>query len=158
MYYLTSQQRKLLLLNGTAENRNQDSPPVALLSIPAIQGHFLISKITDDKSPLVFGLLEFSDGKPHVGFFLLDDLIALGEKCEIENDEFFDPKFPLSVYIDAAEARRGISINEHFLQGYSNTSASEKKYLAVMVDLAHTGPVIRHHGLIKLATQPQKNS
>ena len=94
--------RSRLLANGAAECETDHIPVVKLFN-PCGAAVWLITEMMDDGDTL-FGLCDLGFGTPELGYVSLAEIerarnsLGLG----IERDLYFAPRFPLSVYAEAA--------------------------------------------------------
>lgn len=107
--------RARLLANGAAE-RETDHVPVAKLFNPCGATTWIITEMMADGDTL-FGLADLGFGCPELGYVSLAEIesvkgpLGLG----IERDLYFAPRFPLSVYAEAARRAGHITEDERSL-------------------------------------------
>ena len=102
MELVTPELRDALLANG----RTPDSDPVPPLKLfnPTGAGTWLVTELDPDDPSVGFGLADLGFGCPELGSFSLDELqsfqgpFGLG----IERDLWFEGRWPISVYAEAA--------------------------------------------------------
>ena len=108
MQLITSALREQLLANGA--RRDADHVPVLKLFNPVGAATWLITEMDPDENDHLFGLADLGLGFPELGGISLSELEAyrgpLG--LGIERDLYFRPKFPLSIYTEAARGARRI--------------------------------------------------
>ena len=103
MKLLTKALRERLLKNGT--NRDQDHAPPLKVFNPTGAATWLFSELDEDGDTL-FGLADLGFGTPELGYSRLSELAAVRVRfgLGLERDLHFTPRFPLSVYTEAARA------------------------------------------------------
>ena len=107
--------RARLLANGAAE-RETDHVPVVKLFNPCGAATWLITEMMADGDTL-FGLADLGFGCPELGYVSLAEIesvkgpLGLG----IERDLPFAPRFPLSVYAEAARLAGYLTEDERLL-------------------------------------------
>ena len=103
MKLLTKALRERLLKNG--RNRDQDHPPPLKMFNPCGAATWLFSELDEDGDTL-FGLADLGFGTPELGYSSLGEIAAIRVRfgLGIERDLHFRPKFPLSIYTEAARA------------------------------------------------------
>ena len=104
MELITPAQREKLLANGA--NRGADHEPVVKLFNPCGAGTWLVTELDTEDTSVAFGLADLGFGSPEVGSFSLEELEAFKGPfgLGIERDLYFEGKFSLSVYAEAARA------------------------------------------------------
>ena len=108
MQLITPALREQLLANGA--RRDADHVPVLKLFSPVGSATWLITEMDPDDNDYLFGLADLGLGFPELGGIGLCELqsfrgpLGLG----IERDLYFRPKFPLSIYTEAARSARRI--------------------------------------------------
>lgn len=116
MILITDDLRTQLLANGAAEVET-DHVPVLKLFNPVGAATWLLTELDADGDTL-FGLCDLGFGFPELGSISLAELqsikapLALG----IERDLYFKPRFPLSVYAEAARLSGHITETEQLLR------------------------------------------
>ena len=105
MELITSAQREKLLANGA--NRDADHMPVVKLFNPCGAGTWLVTELDPEDTSVAFGLADLGFGCPEAGSFSLKELEAFQGPfgLGIERDLYFEGKFSLSVYAEAARRR-----------------------------------------------------
>ena len=104
MELITPEQREQLTANGA--DRGADHTPVLKLFNPCGAGAWLVIELDPEDASIAFGLADLGFGTPEVGSFSIQELesfrgpFGLG----IERDLYFEGKFSLSVYAEAARA------------------------------------------------------
>ena len=100
MELVTPVMREKLLANGA------DHMPVVKLFNPCGAGTWLVTELDHEDSSVAFGLADLGFGCPEAGSFSLEELEALKGPfgLGIECDLYFEGKFSLSVYAEAARA------------------------------------------------------
>ena len=108
--------RDRLLANGATE-REPDHVPVVKLFEPTGAATWLITEMMPDEPDILFGLCDLGFGCPELGYVSLAELesvkgpLGLG----IERDLHFEPRFPLSVFAEAARIAGRITEAERAL-------------------------------------------
>lgn len=108
--------RTRLLANGTAETET-DHVPVVKLFVPWGAATWIITEMMEDGDTL-FGLCDLGFGAPELGYVSLAEIESIDGPfgLRIERDLYFRPRFPLSVYADAARLATGITESELLLR------------------------------------------
>lgn len=111
MKLLTKSQREQLLSNG--RNRDRDNFPVVKFFNPCGAATWLISELDPDDGDTLFGLADLGFGTPELGYSSLAEMsaIPLAYDLGIERDLHFKPKFPMSIYAEAARAAGRIVVS-----------------------------------------------
>ena len=104
MELVTPEIREKLLANGA--QRGTDHKPVVKLFNPCGAGTWLVTELDPEEPSIAFGLADLGFGCPEAGSFSLDELEAFKGPfgLGIERDLYFEGKFSLSVYAEAARA------------------------------------------------------
>ncbi|MCY3824175.1 MAG: DUF2958 domain-containing protein [Nitrospinae bacterium] len=104
MELITSEQREQLLANGA--KRGADHTPVVKLFNPSGAGTWLVTELDPEDASIAFGLADLGFGTPEIGSFSLQELQAFRGPfgLGIERDLYFEGKFGLSAYAEAARA------------------------------------------------------
>ena len=104
MELITSEQREQLLANGA--QRGADHTPVVKLFNPCGAGTWLLTELDPEDESIAFGLADLGFGTPEIGSFSLCELEAFQGPfgLGIERDLYFEGKFTLAVYAEAARA------------------------------------------------------
>ena len=108
MQLITPELREQLIANG--KRRDDDHVPVVKFFNPVGAATWLVTEMDPDENDYLFGLADLGMGFPELGGIGLSELqsyrgpLGLG----IERDLYFRPKFPISVYAEAARRARGI--------------------------------------------------
>lgn len=107
--------RARLLANGAVEQET-DHVPVVKLFNPCGAATWLITELMADGDTL-FGLCDLGFGCPELGYVSLAEIesIKLPLGLHIERDLYFEARFPLSVYAEAARIAGCITEAEHLL-------------------------------------------
>ncbi|PBC07319.1 DUF2958 domain-containing protein [Mesorhizobium sp. WSM3859] len=105
-----------LLANG-ASDTEADHFPVVKLFDPTGPATWLLSELDADGDTL-FGLCDLGFGFPELGSVSLAELQSVKGRLGlgIERDLFFQARFPLSVYAEAARHARHITEDERLLR------------------------------------------
>jgi hypothetical protein len=108
--------RAQLLANGAAATET-DHVPVVKFFDPTGAATWLITEMMPDQPDLLFGLCDLGLGCPELGYVSLSELQSVKGKLGLglERDLHFRPRFPLSVYAEAARSAGGIIETECLL-------------------------------------------
>lgn len=104
MELVTPEQREQLLANGA--RRGADHVPLVKLFNPTGAGTWLVTELDPEDESIAFGLADLGFGTPEVGSFSIKELEAFKGPfgLGIERDLYFEGKFTLSAYAEAARA------------------------------------------------------
>ena len=104
MELVTPEQREQLIANGA--KRGADHVPVLKLFNPCGAGTWLVTELDPEDASVAFGLADLGFGTPEIGSFSLEELNAFQGPfgLGIERDLYFEGKFTLAVYAEAARA------------------------------------------------------
>ena len=108
MQLVTPELREQLIANG--KRREEDHVPVVKFFNPVGAATWLITEMDPDENDHLFGLADLGMGFPELGSVSLSELqgyrspLGLG----IERDLYFRPRYPLSVYTEAARSAQRI--------------------------------------------------
>ena len=108
MQLVTPELHKQLIANG--KRRDGDHVPVVKFFNPIGAATWLVTDMDPDEHDHIFGLADLGMGFPELGWISLSELqdykgpLGLG----IERDLYFKPRYPISVYAEAARAARRI--------------------------------------------------
>ena len=104
MELVTPEQREQLIANGA--KRGADHVPVLKLFNPCGAGTWLVTELDTEDTSIAFGLADLGFGTPEIGSFSLEELNAFQGPfgLGIERDLYFEGKFTLAVYAEAARA------------------------------------------------------
>jgi hypothetical protein len=107
--------RALLLANGAVECETDHIPVVKLFN-PCGAAVWLITEMMDDGDTL-FGLCDLGFGSPELGYVSLAEIESVKNSLGLgmERDLYFVPRFPLSVYTEAARIAGHITEAEDLL-------------------------------------------
>ena len=117
MKLFTDEQYQQLLKNGADPDKNY--PPVAHLFMPWGRAEWLISEINPKFPHIAFGLCDLGMGSPELGYVDLEELKAVRAgpfQLGIENNDHFEAKYPMSIYVAASKVAGAISRNEPLLR------------------------------------------
>jgi hypothetical protein len=108
--------RACLLANGAAE-RETDHLPVVKLFNPCGAATWLLTEMMEDGDTL-FGLCDLGFGAPELGYASFAEIQSVKGPfgIGIERDLYFRPRFPISVYAEAARVASGITEAETLLR------------------------------------------
>lgn len=123
--FLTKEILEKLLANGSTENRDKDHFPVVKIFTPDAQATWLLTELLPDDTDTAYGLCDLGLGFPELGYVSLFELrVVRGHlKLPVERDEYFEAKYPLSVYAKAALLKGRITDDPETLE----QAAKEKK-------------------------------
>ncbi len=96
-----------------------DPMPVAKFFNPVGSALWLITEMVDDHQDALFGLCDLGQGFPELGYVSLselEDIDLMGGAFTIERDLYFTPKFPISVYAQAATSSSRITLEYSALE------------------------------------------
>lgn len=118
MFLLTEEQIKQLNENGLPDNRDKDHFPVVKLFTPDAAATWLLTELDHEDPGIAFGLCDLGMGYPELGYVSLDELNNVRGYLglPIEQDKYFEAKFPLSVYAEAARRMSEITENMKLLE------------------------------------------
>ena len=108
MQLVTPEIRERLIANGNS--RDSDHVPVVKFFNPIGAATWLVTDMDPDEHDHIFGLADLGMGFPELGWISLSELqdykgpLGIG----IERDLYFKPRYPISVYAEAARAARRI--------------------------------------------------
>ena len=104
MELVTPEQREQLLANGA--RRGADHVPVVKLFNPCGAGTWFVTELDPEDESIAFGLADLAFNTPEVGSFSLSELEAFKGPfgLGIERDLYFEAKYTLSAYAEAARA------------------------------------------------------
>jgi len=107
--------RAWLLANGAVEQET-DHVPVIKLFNPCGAATWLITEMMEDGDTL-FGLMDLGFGTPELGYASLAEIESVKNPLGlgIERDLYFEARFPLSVYAEAASIAGSIIETETML-------------------------------------------
>ncbi len=116
MKLFTEAQMRQLLKNG--DSSDDDHVPVVKLFTPDAACTWLLTDIDPKDPDYAFGLCDLGLGFPELGSVYLPEIKALRGKLglPVERDKFFEGRYPISVYAEAARANQAITLNEEELQ------------------------------------------
>ena len=102
MELLTPEIREKLLANG--RSRKSDHTPVVRFFNPAGAGTWLVTDADPEDTDIVFALADLGMGSPELGSVRLSEIQAFRGPfgLGIERDLYFEPRYPISVYAEAA--------------------------------------------------------
>ncbi|MBK7853708.1 MAG: DUF2958 domain-containing protein [Bacteroidetes bacterium] len=115
MELFTKEQQEQLVRNGSPQHSGKDHNPVVKLFTPDAQCTWLITEMIDDKT--LFGLCDLGMGFPELGYINIEELKSVRGllSLPIERDLFFEAKYPISVYAEAARWNQCVLYNEREL-------------------------------------------
>ena len=102
MKLLTKTHRAQLLANG--RNRDRDHRPVVKFFDPSGSATWLFTELDPEDGDTLFGLAGLGSGNPELGYSSLAEIASV--RCRfglgIERDLYFEPRYSLAVYAEAA--------------------------------------------------------
>jgi hypothetical protein len=109
MILIPEELRPQLLANG--HDTENDHVPVVKLFDPCGAATWLISAIEPDDPDILFGLCDLGLGFPELGSVRLSELESVRGRLGlgIERDLYFEGRYPLLVYAEAASVRDAIT-------------------------------------------------
>lgn len=114
MILLTDDLRQHLLANGA--NSDADHMPVVKLFDPCGAATWLLTELDPEDEDTLFGLCDLGMGFPELGTVSLAELQSVKGRLGlgIERDLFFQGRYPISVYAEAASVASVITtVSEH---------------------------------------------
>ena len=115
MILIPDELRPQLLANG--RDPEHDHFPVVKVFNPCGAATWLISAIEPDDTDILFGLCDLGMGFPELGSVRLSELESVRGRLGlgIERDLFFQAKYPLLVYAEAASEAEVITTSPELL-------------------------------------------
>lgn len=109
--FLTKEQYQKLLANGAPEETGKDHVPVVKLFTPDAQASWLLTELIPNVFDIAFGLCDLGLGFPELGYVSLNELAGIRGRLglSVEQDTHFEGKYPLSVYVKAANLKSCIT-------------------------------------------------
>ena len=116
-------------LRRNCETPEADHVPVVKLFDPTGAGTWLLSELLPHNPDLVFGLCDLGMGTPELGYVSLAELERVKGRfgLGIERDLYFEGRFPLSVYAEAARRTGSITESEPLLREAAAALAAPKR-------------------------------
>lgn len=129
MHLLTEEQIQELTKNGLPKNRSKDHFPVVKLFTPDAGATWLLTELDDEDTSIAFGLCDLGLGFPELGYVSLEELHEVRGSLglPIEQDKYFEAKFPLSVYAEAARKMRQFTENTNLLEQVAHALKIKRK-------------------------------
>lgn len=102
MKFITNEIERRLLENGRRPDENHR--PVVKFFNPCGAATWLITQMDPDEPDVLFGLCDLGLGFPELGSVRLSELVSVKGPLGlgIERDLYFEARYPLSVYAEAA--------------------------------------------------------
>ena len=102
MQLVTPELKEQLIANG--KRRGDDHVPVVKFFSPVGAATWLVTEMDPDENDYLFGLADMGMGFPELGSISLSELQNYSGPwgLGIERDLYFKPRYPLSVYTEAA--------------------------------------------------------
>ena len=109
MHLMTDDIKARLLANW--ENEGADHKPVVKFFDPCGAATWLITEMSAEDNDFLFGLCDLGMGFPELGYVRLSELESVQGRLGlgIERDLYFEGRFPISVYAEAARQAGGIT-------------------------------------------------
>jgi hypothetical protein len=116
MILIPDELRPQLLANG--RDPDHDHFPVVKLFNPCGAATWLISAIEPDDTDILFGLCDLGMGFPELGSVRLSELESMRGRLGlgIERDLYFEARYPLLVYAEAASEAEVITTSPELLE------------------------------------------
>lgn len=129
MRLLTEEQISQLKKNGLPQNCGENHFPVAKLYTPDARATWLLTELDYENSGIAFGLCDLGLGFPELGYVSLDELHEFRGPLgvPIQQDSYFDAKFPLSVYTKAARIMQEFTENSYLLERIATAHKIKQK-------------------------------
>ncbi|WP_337044953.1 DUF2958 domain-containing protein [Emticicia sp. 17c] len=129
MQLLTEEQLQQLKKNGLPNNRSKDHFPVAKLFTPDAGATWLLTELDYEDPSIAFGLCDLGLGFPEIGYVSLEELKEVRGRLglPIEQDKYFESKFPLSVYAEAARMMREVTERNDLLEKVAIALKTKRK-------------------------------
>lgn len=134
MELFTKEQQEQLIRNGSPQHSGKDHNPVVKLFTPDAQGTWLITEMIDDET--LFGLCDLGMGFPELGYINIEELKSVRGllSLPIERDLFFDAKYPISVYAEAARWNQCVVYNEReLIEAQQRLNVERKKEMRLLM-------------------------
>jgi hypothetical protein len=122
MKLFTKVQYNSLINNGSDNNRGKDHKPVVKLFMPGTGCTWLLTELDPEEPDIAFGLCDLGMGFPELGYVSIPEITSVKHPVfgtGIERDLFFDGRYPISVYADAARTHQCIVEDDKSLQQHS---------------------------------------
>jgi hypothetical protein len=118
MKLYTQAQYEQLIKNG--QNRRKDHYPVIKLFMPGTAHTWLITELDPEEPDLAFGLCDLGMGFPELGYVSIDEISSVKNAygLGVERDLYFEAKYPISVYANAARSCESITEDDAILSRY----------------------------------------
>lgn len=109
MHLMTDEIKARLLANW--ENEGTDHKPVVKFFDPSGSATWLITHMSAEDDDILFGLCDLGMGFPELGYVRQSELESVQGRLGlgIERDLYFEGRFPISVYAEAARQAGGIT-------------------------------------------------
>ena len=111
----SDEQLQRLIENG--KNPGGDYKPVVKLFTPFARMTWLLTEIDPDEHDMAFGLCDLGLGFPELGYVYLPEITETLDKLRlrVECDEYFEGKYPITIYAEAARRRQCITDDDQEL-------------------------------------------
>jgi hypothetical protein len=105
--------RERLLANGSVDHET-DHVPVVKFFDPTGAATWLITEMMPEEPDILFGLCDLGMGYPELGYVSLPELQSVKGRrgLGIERDLYFEARYPLSIYAEAARISGRITESE----------------------------------------------
>lgn len=120
MSLITNQQREQLIRNGQPSERGKDHIPVVKLFLPGSNCTWLLTEIEQVNPDIAFGLCDLGLGYPELGYVDLEELASVKSRLglRVERDLYFEGRYPLGVYAEAARYTQQITEVDAILEQF----------------------------------------
>lgn len=140
---ITPEQRRQLRKNGAPGKHDLDHYPVVKLHIPVYRCVMLLTELDPKQSMRGYGLFDSSQGHPDISYI---NIRAIEEHSEglmwqLTQDTEFVARYPLSVYLCAAQRNRRYTEDEALLQAAADEICRIKAQLAAELAEPETASV-----------------
>lgn len=127
MELITADIKARLLANWTDDH--EDHAPVVKLFDPTGAATWLITEMCPADTDILFGLCDLGFGSPELGYVSRRELECVQGRfgLGIERDLYFEARYPLSVYAEAARQAGGITEAERALAQAAALDAAKRR-------------------------------
>lgn len=130
---ITPEQRRQLRKNGAPDKHDLDHYPVVKLHIPVYRCVMLLTELDPKRSLQGYGLIDRGTGHPDIRSISIKSIQEHSEGLmwQLTQDTDFVARYPLSVYLCAAQRNRRYTEDEALLQAAADEICRIKAQLAV---------------------------